>query len=195
MFISFSIFMMTNKLQDFGWQFHDQDRVRSKVQVLKDAHIYLRELEKRVDPQLLRELQINFNQYRDQEESSCVTPELGETEPVVEPDKSQGTALATCKPGEKKGRVETVPEQVTNGMMGDQDQLHSCKRMFTQTTTYHEYEWAEGVPPMDFWGPGRKPSGAYYIQPLSQDFSAGWAQSTRLLDGYEQDGGKRRRVS
>ena len=42
--------------QVFYWLFNMKERVRSKVQVLKDCLVYIRELEKRVDPDILREV-------------------------------------------------------------------------------------------------------------------------------------------
>ena len=137
--------------------------------MLKDCEIYIRELERLIDPQVLLQLQHNLNnpQYRDQVEFNSAIPLTVKCEPGGTSDKSPRALLTDHKSDRKRRRVEPPVDQAhtLNGMMGDPDQFHSCKRMFTQTTTYHEYEWAEARPSRDHWGPSKRATGSHYIGP------------------------------
>ena len=138
--------------QDFLWYNQNQDRKTSKVQVLIDTHIYIRELEKRVDPELLRELRLNFSQYKDQTCGDMTEFPVDRNQTVA--------ALDNCQTAFKKQEVKQkyIPD---GGVISEPSQFHSCaRRMVTHTTStlYQKFEWTEPESRYHSWGPIKRSS-------------------------------------
>ena len=155
--------------QVFYWSFNVKDRVRSKVQVLKDCQVYIQELEKRVAPHVLHDLQENFQHYVD---TDCQLTEDDDTTSTTNGEGGVKCATSCTRSGDLIS--DHIPHTLPSAAPSPQqlprfetDQLYSKRKKFVKTTCEYEVE--------------------YYPHPVEQGFSVDRKGYSLDREGYSSN--------